>query len=82
MRHPARNVSGQAYALTVLAPITRGRESVLARVLDEFPAGAASPLARVPGIHFARWVVLDDVVYQGGRQRRDLWRASRLLFYH
>jgi hypothetical protein len=34
-------------------------------------AGDASPLARVPGTHFARWVIVDDVVYEGGRQKRD-----------
>ena len=34
----------------------------------------------MPGTHFARWVILEDVVYQGGRQRRDNLKASRLLF--
>jgi hypothetical protein len=80
VRHAARNVSRGAYALTVLAPITRGRESALARLLDELPSGAASPLARVPGTHFARWVVIDTVVFEGGGQHRDRLQNAQLLF--
>jgi hypothetical protein len=71
---------GQARALTVLAPVQRGRESALASLLDGLPGGADSPLARVPGTHFARWVLLDQPVYEGPPQKRDTWRASRLLF--
>lgn len=74
------NVSGQAYALTVMTPILRGHESALARHLDATPSGERSPLARVGGTHFARWVVMDNLVYEGGKQRRDRLRAGRLLF--
>jgi hypothetical protein len=74
------DVSGQAQALTVIAPVVAGRESALAHELAALPAGADSPLARVRGTHFARWVVLDSPVYQGPIQRRDSWKASRLLF--
>lgn len=80
MNHERRNISGNAYALTVLTPILRGRESKLARRLDAFGSGPSSPLARVTGTHFARWVLIDNVVYQGGRQRRDTLAAGRLLF--
>lgn len=76
----ARNVSGQAYALTVLTPIRRERESELVEVLDGLPSGANSPLAKVKGTHFARWVVIEDVVYQGEGQRRDHLDRGRLLF--
>lgn len=76
----ARNTSGQAYALTVLTPILEGRESRLARYLSAFGAGSASPLAGIPGTHFARWVVIGDVVYEGGGQRRDHLAVGRLLF--
>jgi hypothetical protein len=76
----ARNVSGQAYGLTVLTPIARGRESSLVRVLDALESGEESPLADVPGTHFARWVVIDDVVYEGAPQRRDHLDLGRLLF--
>ena len=80
MKREHRNRSRQAYGLTVLTPILTDRVTVLAAHLDTFGPEAASPLARVAGTHFARWVILDDVVYQGGRQRRDHLKASRLLF--
>jgi hypothetical protein len=74
-----RNISGQAYALTVLTPVRDGGESALARYLNGLDAGARSPLARVPGTHFARWAVVGDVVYEGQGARDHLSRA-RLLF--
>jgi hypothetical protein len=80
VRHDARNHSGQAYSLTVLVPVREGREAALAAHLDGLEQGAGSPLARVPGTHFARWVLIDDVVYEGGGQRRDHLRRRRLLF--
>jgi hypothetical protein len=76
----ARNTSGQAYGLTVLTPIRDGHETQLARYLDLLQGGEDSPFARVPGTHFARWVVIGDVVYEGPRQRRDRLTLGRLLF--
>jgi hypothetical protein len=76
----SRNVSGQAYGLTVLAPIVEGREAELATRLDALGDGDASPLARVPGTHIARWVVINDVVFQGEGQRRRDRLPPRLLF--
>jgi hypothetical protein len=67
-------------ALTVLAPIVEGREDRLTRHLDGLPAGDGSPLARVPGTHFARWVVIPDVIDQDAGQRADHLKTSRLLF--
>jgi hypothetical protein len=75
-----RNICGQAYALTVFTPILQGRESSLVRLLDGLPSGARSPLAQVPGTHFARWVVMGDVVYEGAPQRRDHLDLGRLIF--
>ncbi len=74
-----RNTSGQVYGLTVLTPIAEGRESGLAHYLNALESGDASPLARVPGTHFARWVLIGDVVSPGSGQRDHL-RAGRLLF--
>jgi hypothetical protein len=74
------DVSGQAHTLTVLAPVEPARASDLAEALDDLPGGDASPLARVHGTHLARWVVLDQLVYQGAPQKRDTWREPRLLF--
>jgi hypothetical protein len=76
-----RNTCGQAYALSVLTPIRDGEEASLARCLNALPQGPASPLAKVPGTHIARWVVIGDVVYEGSSQRRrDHLSAGRLLF--
>lgn len=74
------NVSGQAYSLTVMAPITSGRANELVNYLDDLGSGDLSPLAQVGGTHFARWVVMDAPVFEGGRQRHDSWSAPRLLF--
>jgi hypothetical protein len=77
----SRNVSGQAYALTVLAPILDGHAQSLTAHLESLSEGAGSPLARVPGTHLARWVVIDQVKYQGhGQRHRDTLKAARLLF--
>ncbi len=76
-----RNTSGQAYGLTVMTPIHDGHESPLARYLEGLGVQAPSPLADVPGTHFARWVIVGDVVYEGaGQRRRDHLGAPRLLF--
>ena len=80
MKRERRNHSGQAYSLTVMTPILADHVSALAAHLDTLGPEDASPQARVTGTHIARWVILDDVVYEGGRQRRDALKASRLLF--
>lgn len=76
----SRNVSGQAYALSVLTPILDGHADDLRAHLEGLEEGAASPLARVPGTHIARWVVIDDVIYQGAGQRKRDTLTPRLLF--
>ena len=80
MRHPGRNVSGQAYALTVLTPVLPERVNALAAHLDALGSGDRSPLVRVPGTHLARWVIIDNVVYEGPPQARENLAAPRLLF--
>jgi hypothetical protein len=74
------NVSGQAYALSVLTPIRDGQEGPLTEHLESLGEGDASPLARVPGTHIARWVVIGDVIYQGAGQRKRDRLTPRLLF--
>ena len=65
----------------MLHSVLPGRDVQLAAHLDGVRGGDASPLARVPGTHFARWVVMSDVVFQGaGQRRRDRWSTPRLLF--
>ena len=73
------DISGQAHSLTVLTAIREGHEAALARYLNALEAGAASPLANVAHTHFARWVVIGDVVYEGHGPRDHLKRAQ-LLF--
>lgn len=77
----ADNISGQAYSLTVLTPIIDGHETELAHYLNGLQSGDQSPLAGVHGTHFARWVVIDDVVYEGSDQgEREHLAHPRLLF--
>jgi hypothetical protein len=76
----SRNVSGQAYGLTILAPVADGRADELTAHLNGLAEGDASPLARVPGTHIARWVVVDGVVFQGEGQRKHDELTPRLLF--
>jgi hypothetical protein len=72
---PRGNLCGQTYAFTALTPIHPGRAEPLRRLLRQ----VSSPFASVPGLHFARWVVIDEPRYQGAGQRRDSWRRSYLL---
>jgi hypothetical protein len=77
----ADNISGQAYALTVLTPVIHGHETELTQYLNGLQGGDRSPLAGVRGTHFARWVVIDDGIYEGPDQgERDHLRRARLLF--
>ena len=58
-----------------------GQETQLARYLDGLQSRDQSPLAGVRGTHFARWVVIDDVVYEGPDQgEREHLEHARLLF--
>jgi hypothetical protein len=47
---------GQSRALTLLTPVSD--EAGLKAALAGLPEGDESPLARLPGTHFARWVVM------------------------
>jgi hypothetical protein len=76
----SRNVSGQAYALSVLTPILPGHADELAAHLGSWGDRDASPLERVPGTHIARWVVIPDVIHQGAGQRKRDTLTPRLLF--
>jgi hypothetical protein len=73
------DICGQAQSLTVLTAIRPGQECALARHLNALEGGPASPLAGVPRTHFARWVVVGDVVYEGTGERDHL-ELAQLLF--
>lgn len=66
--------------LLVLTPIRPGADVALRELLDGLPEGGASPLARLEATHFARWVVIDEIPYQGPPQKPDPLRSKYLLF--
>lgn len=70
----------QACALTVFTPIIPDRAGTLQEVLDSFPVGERSPVARPGRTHFARWVVIPELVFQGDGQRPDSLSSQYLLF--
>lgn len=75
-RDPDR--SGQAGALTVLTPIAPGAEPDLRVYLEGLRAGP-SPLARLSGTHFGRWVIVSDLVAEDERNPDHL-AGPHLLF--
>ena len=80
-RQPKRilaNRRGGLFAFTTLSPITPGAEDDLRSTLGRLGEGADSPFAAVAGLHFARWVVIDDLPTHPG-QRRDAWPQAYLL---
>ncbi len=74
------NTNGQAFALMTASPVLAGRAPALRAYLGRLPTGEDSPLARMGTTHFARWLVIDDLVYQGPPQVRDHLKSSYLIF--
>jgi hypothetical protein len=80
------NQSGQLYGLTILSPIilepTKGvaHDLALRKHLATLENDNRSPFARVPGTHFARLVVMDDVVFVGSPSREEHLRSPYLVF--
>lgn len=76
----------QVYGLTVLTPILGGRltgaqhAAAIRAVLASQPGGDASPFARVPTTHFARWVVIDDIPTLDVPAAEDHLASNYLLF--
>ena len=75
----ASNVAGQAYALMVMTPIVPGEEAPLRRYIESFPQDA-SPLARLPRTHFARWVIVPDFVHDPEQPAPDPLGCQYLVF--
>ena len=73
------NTSGQATAFMALTPIRPDSESDLRAYLEALPR-TGSPLARLGGTHFARWVILDDWVNDPSQGRQDLLASRYLIF--
>ena len=74
------NTSGQAYGLTVLTPIEIGSEAILRAYIEGMPEDEKSPFAQLPGTHFVRLVIIDQLKYQGEPQDRDTLHSEYLLF--
>lgn len=75
---PIADVRGGLYAFTALSPIRPGAEPALRETLAALEQDAQSPFTTVPGVHFARWVVIDDLAHQPGQQR-DGWPRAYLM---
>ena len=73
------NSSGQATAFMALTPIRPGAEAELRAYLEALPR-ADSPLARLAGTHFARWVILEDWVNDPSQGREDHLESRYLIF--
>lgn len=65
-----------ARELCVLTPVLPDRREALAATLAGLPDAEASPLARVPGTHFARWVQAPSL-----RRRTDLGAGTACLVF-
>ena len=55
------NRSGRSYAVTLLTPVHADAAERLRTCLGALGTDAASPLAQLPYVHFARWVVIDQL---------------------
>jgi hypothetical protein len=74
------NLVGGVYAFVMLTPITPGREDELRAHLASLPSFEESPFAKVPATHFARWLIIPQLVYEGPPQKRDELKCQYLLF--
>jgi hypothetical protein len=80
------NQSGQVYGLTILSPILEGdsidicHATALRWYLASLPRNHTSPFAQVSSTHFARLVVMDDVVFVGAPAREEHLNSRYLVF--
>jgi hypothetical protein len=72
----------QSRVFTMLAAIRPGHAAALGHTLREFPVDDKSPLARVPHVHVARWVVIDQLKtdWPGAPRRPPRLNSAYLLF--
>lgn len=75
------NQAGQAYALMVLTPIAPGEEPALRAYLEGLRDRAEqSPLAKLGGTHFGRWVIVPDFVNDPAQPKEDHLGGPYLVF--
>jgi hypothetical protein len=73
------NIAGATYSLMIWTPIRPGAEDELRAHLDGLDK-RASPLAKLPRTHMARWIVVPDMPVAPGTQLRDPLGNQYLLF--
>jgi hypothetical protein len=72
---------GQAYTYLALTAILPGRSDELRRLIESLPLAPESPFARVRQVHFARWVIVPQLVEVGPPpETPDRLRNEYLLF--
>jgi len=78
----SRSRGGRSYAFTSLTPIREGCAGGLAAHLADLPMGSESPLAHMPYVHLARWLILDHLKtdWPGAPRRPTRLRSDYLLF--
>jgi len=80
------NRIGQVYGLTIFSPLLESdgmdteHASSVRRYLGTLSRNKSSPFARVSGTHFARLVVMDDVVFVGAPAREEHLQSRYLVF--
>lgn len=83
---PKKNISGNAYGLTLLCPIINGGRDdksyaeILRHLLENLPVDGKSPMAKIPETYLARFYVLNDVFYQGSRAKEEHLKSKYLVF--
>jgi hypothetical protein len=73
------NQSGQAYAFMAMTPIVDGEEDALRAYIEGMPR-TASPFAKLPRTHLARWVILDGFHNEDKQPKKEHLRSRYLIF--
>ncbi len=83
---PKKNVSQNAYGLTLLCPIINGSRDdqsyaeILRDYLENLRLDDQSPMAKVPNTYLARFYILNDVSYQGFPAEEEHLKSKYLVF--
>jgi hypothetical protein len=73
------NESGQAYAFMAMTPIVQGEEAALRSYIEGIPR-SASPFAKLPRTHLARWVILENFHNEEEQGKDEQLRSQYLIF--
>lgn len=73
------NKAGQAYALMVMTPIVPGQEGALKAYLEGL-SQQDSPLTRLSGVHFGRWLILERFHPEDSQPKKESLSCQYLIF--